>query len=187
MGTVQLTKSGNDVDVMQTDKPSHQQVPYSIWIRHIHLQQHIIAFSWIHSLITLLSFLSTTPLHLWRSCHDCDTWSTLYHSVQLRPHVYCPFHCMYLCFPIFSTLLVLPLISECSVHSISLYNYLLCFRLQFWLLSVPVLLYLLIQYALGNQSPISLGWLIVLHDCAHHCSSAFLTPRAFPCTFYSSI
>ena len=44
--TTQLTKLGNDVDVMaQMDKPLDQQVSYSIQIRHIHLQQHFIGFS----------------------------------------------------------------------------------------------------------------------------------------------
>ena len=40
-----LTKSGNDADVMaQMDKPSDQQVSYSIRIGHIRSQQH---FYWI--------------------------------------------------------------------------------------------------------------------------------------------
>ena len=56
-----------------------------------------------------------------------------------------------------------------------------------WLFSVPVPSYLLIQYASGNQSPISLGLLIALRNCACHCSSASLIPRALPFTFYSSI
>ena len=30
------------------------------------------------------------------NCHDCDTQSTLYHSVRSHPHVYSLFHCMYL-------------------------------------------------------------------------------------------
>ena len=41
MGTARLTKSGNDADVTQTDKPLHSQVLNSIRIRHI-LLQHIL-------------------------------------------------------------------------------------------------------------------------------------------------
>ena len=39
------SKSGNDMDVMQSHKPSQQQVSYSIRIGHIYLQQHFIASS----------------------------------------------------------------------------------------------------------------------------------------------
>ena len=120
-------------------------------------------------------------------CHNHDTQSTLYHSIWSRPHVCCLFHCIYLCFLIFSILLVSPLIGECSVHSVSPYDYLICFHLQFWLLSVPIPLYLLIWYTLGNWSPISPGLLIMLHNCARRCSLAFPTPWASPRTFYSSI
>ena len=74
-------------------------------------------------------------------CHDHDTQSTLYHSIRLCPRICCLFHCMYLCFPIVSTLLVLPLIGEHSVHSVSPYDYLTCFCLQspVILCSCPVL------------------------------------------------
>ena len=125
------------------------------------------------------------PLWLWQLCHDCDTWSTLYHSVWSHPHVYRPFHCMYLHSPIISVLLVLPLISECFVWSIFPYDYLICFCLQSRLLSVPILLYLLIRYTSGNRPQTSLGLLITLHELRW--SSACPTPRASPCTFYSSI
>ena len=97
----------------------HQDSAYNQWIN-------------IHFL-----YLSTH-----QSCHDCDTRSTLYHSIWSHPHVYHLFHCMYLCFPIFSTLLVSPLLSEHSVCSVSLYDYLICFHL--WslviLCSCPILL-----------------------------------------------
>ena len=75
-------------------------------------------------------------------CHDRDTRSTLYHSIQLCPRICCPFHCMYLCFPIVSTLLVSPLIGEHSVRSASLYDYLICFHLRspVILCSHPILL-----------------------------------------------
>ena len=102
--------------------------------------------------------------YIQRQCHNCDIWSTLYHPVWLCPHVYCPFHCMYLCFLIVSILLVLPPIGKCSVCSISPYNYLICFHLWFQLLTVPIPIYLLIQYVLGIWSPISPSLLIVLHE-----------------------
>ena len=128
-----------------------------------------------------------SSVHFPDSCHNHDTRSTLYHSVWSCPRVCHPFHCMYLHFLIISILLVLPLIGECSVCSVSPYDYLICFRLQFRLLSVPISLYLLIQYTSGNRSPISPGLLISLCDCTRRCSSVFLTPQASPCTFYSSI
>ena len=84
-------------------------------------------------------------------CHDRDTRSTLYHSVQSHPHIYRPFHCMYLCFPIVSIFFVLLPIGERFVQSVFLYDYLICFRLRSRLLSVPVPLYLLIQYTSGNR------------------------------------
>ena len=80
------------------------------------------------------------------NCHDHDTQSTLYHSIRSHPCVYHLFHCMYLCFLIVSILLVSPLIGEHFVQSIFPYDYLICFHLRFWLLSVPVPLYLLITY-----------------------------------------
>ena len=115
-------------------------------------------------------------------CHDHDTRSTLYHSVQSRPRIYRPFHCMYLCFPIASIFLVSLPIGECFVQSVFPYNYLICFRLRSQLLSVPVPLYLLIRYASGNWPQTSPGLLIVLRW-----SSACPTPRASPHTFYNSI
>ena len=118
-------------------------------------------------------------------CHDRDTQSTLYHSIQLHPRVYRPFHCMYLRSLIISIVLVLLLIGERFVQSVFLYNYLICFHLQSRLLSVPVPLYLLIRYTSGNRPQTSLGLLIAL--CELHWSSACLTPRASPHTFYSSI
>ena len=118
-------------------------------------------------------------------CHDRDTRSTLYHSVQLHPRVYCPFHCMYLCSPIISILLVSPLIGERFVRSIFPYDYLICFHLRSRLLSVPIPLYLLIRYTSGNRPQTSLGLLITLHELRW--SSACPTPRASPRTFYSSI
>ena len=133
---------------------------------------------WPISLVRIL--VGTTTL-----CHDRDIWSTLYHSVRLCPCVYRLFHCMYLCFPIISILLVSPLIGEHSVRSISPYDYLICFCLRFWLLSVPDLLYLLIRYASGNWPWTSPGLLIMLRELRW--SSACPTPRALPCTFYNSI
>ena len=130
---------------------------------------------------------SINPKASFPFCHNCDTQSTLYHSIWLCPHIYHPFHCMYLRFPIISILLVFPLISECSVCPISPYDYLICFHLQFQLPSVPIPLYLLIQYTLGNRSPIPPGLLITLHNCTHHCLLVFPTPQASPHTFYSSI
>ena len=115
-------------------------------------------------------------------CHDHDTRSTLYHSVRSCPHIYHPFHCMYLCSLIISILLVSPLISERFVQSIFPYDYLICFHLRSRLLSVPVLLYLLIQYASGNWPWTSPGLLITLHWL-----SACPAPRASPHTFYNSI
>ena len=120
-----------------------------------------------------------------RRCHNRDTRSTLYHSVQLRPCIYCPFHCIYLDSLIISILLVLPLIGECFVRSIFPYDYLICFRLQSQLLSVPVPLYLLIRYASGNQPRTSPGLLIML--CELCWLLACPTPRALPHTFYNSI
>ena len=110
---------------------------------------------------TTLENLTSHP-HFLTSCHNHDTQSTLYHSVQLHPHVYCPFHCMYLSFPIISILLVSPPIGECFVHSVSPYDYLICFHLRFRLLTVPIPRYLLIQYASGNWSRTSPSLLIML-------------------------
>ena len=118
-------------------------------------------------------------------CHDRDTRSTLYHSVRSRPRIYCPFHCMYLCFPIVSIFLVSLLIGEHFVRSIFPYDYLICFHLQSRLLSVPIPLYLLIQYASGNRPRTSPGLLIALRELRW--SSACPTPRASPRTFYNSI
>ena len=118
-------------------------------------------------------------------CHDCDTRSTLYHSVQSRPCIYCPFHCMYLWFAIISILFVSPPIRECFVRSVFPYDYLMCFHLRFRLLTVPVLSYLLIWYASGNWPQTSPSLLIVLREL--HSSTACPTPRALPHTFYSSI
>ena len=120
-----------------------------------------------------------------RYCHDRDSRSTLYHSIQSRPCIYRPFHCMYLRSPIISILLVLPLIGERFVWSIFPYDYLICFHLRSRLLSVPVPLYLLIQYTLGNWPRTSPGLLITLHELCW--SLACPTPRASPCTFYNSI
>ena len=129
------------------------------------------------------------PLYLERllaskivSCYDRDTWSTLYHSVQSRPRVYRPFHCMYLHFPIVSIFLVSLPIGERFVQSVFPYDYLICFHLRSRLLSVPVPLYLLIWYASGNRPRTSPGLLIALRWL-----SACPTPRASPCTFYNSI
>ena len=112
-----------------------------------------------------------------------DTWSTLsYHSVWSCPCIYCLFHCMYLCFLIDSILLVLSLISECFVHSVSPYNYLICFHLQFQLLTVPIPIYLLIWYALGIQSHTSLSLLIMLCKL---CSSLLISiPDPLSITLY---
>ena len=118
-------------------------------------------------------------------CHDRDTRSTLYHSVRSRPHIYRPFHCMYLHFPIVSIFLVSLPIGERIVRSVFPYDYLICFHLRSRLLSVPVSLYLLIRYASGNRPQTSLGLLIALHELRW--SSACPTPRASPCTFYNSI
>ena len=118
-------------------------------------------------------------------CHDHDTRSTLYHSVRSRPRVYRPFHCMYLWFLIISILFVLPPIGECFVWSVFPYDYLMCFHLQFRLLTVPIPSYLLIQYTSGNQPRTSLSLLIVLRKLRS--STACPTPRASPHTFYSSI
>ena len=133
---------------------------------------------------------TTVSWRKWRGnsiyhCHDRDTWSTLYHSVRSRPRVYCPFHCMYLCSPIISILLVSPPIGERFVWSVFLYDYLICFHLRSRLLSVPVPLYLLIWYTSGNRPRTSPGLLIVLREL--HWSSACPTPWALPHTFYSSI
>ena len=107
-------------------------------------------------------------------CHDCDTRSTLYHSIRSRPRIYRPFHCMYLCSPIISILLVSPPIGERFVLSVFLYDYLICFHLRSWLLSVPIPLYLLIRYTSGNWPRTSPGLLIALRELRW--SSACLTP-----------
>ena len=120
-----------------------------------------------------------------KPCHNRDAWSTLYHSVWLRPRVYRLFHCMYLRSPIISILLVSPPIGEHLVRSVFPYDYLICFHLQSWLLSVPVPLYLLIWYTSGNRPQTSPGLLIAL--CELCWSSACPTPQALPHTFYSSI
>ena len=119
------------------------------------------------------------------ACHNRDTWSTLYHSVRSRPRIYHLFHCMYLHSPIISILFVSPPIGECFVWSVFPYNFLICFCLWSQLLSVPILLYLLIRYASGNRPQTSPGLLIVLRELCW--SSACLTPRALPRTFYNSI
>ena len=119
------------------------------------------------------------------NCHDCDTQSTLYHSVRSWPHIYHPFHCMYLWFPIISILFVSPPIGECFVRSVFPYNYLMCFCLWFRLLTVLIPSYLLIWYTLGNWPWTSLSLLIAL--CELHSLMACPTPRAVPHTFYSSI
>ena len=113
----------------------------------------------IHPAIqTFISLVTMEP------CHDRDTRSTLYHSVRSRPHVYRPFHCMYLRFPIVSIFLVLLPIGERFVRSVFPYDYLICFRLRSWLLSVPVPLYLLIRYTSGNRPRTSPGLLIALRE-----------------------
>ena len=124
-------------------------------------------------------------LFISHACHDHDTRSTLYHSIWSRPHVYRPFHCMYLRFPIVSIFLVSLPIGEHFVRSVFPYDYLICFCLRSWLLSVPVPLYLLIQYTSGNRPRTSPGLLITLRELCW--SSACPTPRASPHTFYNSI
>ena len=121
-----------------------------------------------------LSFLVSTFFFSACHCHDCDTRSTLYHSVRLCPRIYHPFHCMYLRFPIISILLVSPPIGKRFVQSVFPNDYLICFHLRSRLLSVPILLYLLIQYASGNQPQTSPGLLIALHELCW--SSACPTP-----------
>ena len=99
--------------------------------------------------------------------------------------VYRPFHCMYLRFLIVSIFFVSPPIGERFVRFVFPYDYLICFRLRSRLLSVPVPLYLLIRYGSGNRPRTSPSLLIALHELCW--SSACLTLRASPRTFYNSI
>ena len=122
---------------------------------------------------------------IWWYCHDRDIRSTLHHSVWLCPHVYRPFHCMYLCFLIVPILFISPPIGEHFVQSVCPYDYLMCFHLWFQLFIVPVPIYLLIWYTSGNQPRTSPSLLIALHEL---CSSlACPTLWALPHTFYCSI
>ena len=137
----------------------------TIWGMHV-------SYSLSNILITYTRCLLSLSINFFRvECHDHDTRSTLHHSVWSCPCNYHPFHCMYLWFLIISILLVSPPIGECFVHSVSPYNYLICFHLQ-----SPVTLYshpVLLTNMIHLKEPVT--YIIRLtHRTARLCSLLFV-------------
>jgi len=115
-------------------------------------------------------------------CHDrdirspCTLLSDHVHVFTVRLLYVLPFLFLSIC-P------VSPPIGECVVHSVSLFNYLICFLSHFRLLYIPVPVPLLIRCLLVIQLSHLPYLLSAQRDCTRR-SSVIPTPRTSPHPFY---